>query len=149
MSPFRFLPGLMLLLASPLACAYDFKSVGAQAVILYDAPSLKGSKLFVAPPGMPVEVMLGYGDWVKVRDASGELAWTEARGLVARRTVVVRAALVRVRAEAADEAPVLMTAERNVLLELVDPQRHNGKWLRVRHRDGIDGFVPAAEVWGD
>jgi SH3-like domain-containing protein len=23
--------------------------------------------------------MLSYGDWVKVRDAAGDLAWTEAR----------------------------------------------------------------------
>lgn len=147
MPPFRLVPGLMLLLASSSACAFDFKSVGPQAAILYDAPSLKGGKLFIAPPGMPVEVVLGYGDWVKVRDAAGDLAWTEAKALSARRTVVVRVALARVHEEADDKAPVVMTAERGVLLELADPQ--GGKWLRVRHRDGISGYVLSSDVWGD
>ena len=59
------------------AAAFDFKTVGTHPVVLYDAPSVKGGKLFIAPSGMPVEVVLSYGDWVKVRDAAGDLAWTE------------------------------------------------------------------------
>jgi SH3-like domain-containing protein len=146
MSTSRFLTGLMLLLASASACAFDFRTVGPQPVVLYDAPSAKGGKLFVAPAGMPVEVVSGYGDWVKVRDASGEFAWAEAKGLSARRNVIVRAVSARVRAEPDDDAPILMTADRGVLLELVDPQA--SKWVRVRHRDGIAGYVRASEVWG-
>lgn len=142
----RILTGLMLLLGSGIACALDFRSVGAQPVIMYDAPSHKGDKLFVAPAGMPVEVVLGYGDWVKVRDASGDLSWIEARGLSARRTVIVRVASSRVRAEPDDDAPVVMTADRGVLLELLDPQA--AKWVKVRHRDGITGYVRGADVWG-
>lgn len=147
MFPSRLVSGLILLLATQLAWASDFKSVGAQPAILYDAPSLKGARLFVAPPGMPVEVVLGYGDWVKVRDASGDLAWTEAKALAARRTLVVRVPLAKVHEEADEKAAVVMTAERGVLLELADPQ--GGKWLRVRHRDGIGGYVLSSDVWGD
>jgi hypothetical protein len=39
-----------------------------------------------------------------------------------------------------------MTADKNVLLELVDPEA--GPWVRVRHRDGIAGYVRASDVWG-
>jgi hypothetical protein len=39
-----------------------------------------------------------------------------------------------------------MTADKNVLLELVDPEA--GPWVRVRHRDGISGYVKASDVWG-
>jgi SH3-like domain-containing protein len=136
----------MLLLASCASWAFDFKTIGAQTAILYDTPSTKGAKLYVAPTGMPVEVLLSYGDWVKVRDASGDMAWTEARGLSARRNVIVRVVSARVRAAPDDNAPVVMTAERNVLLELVDPEA--GPWVRVRHRDGISGYVKASDVWG-
>jgi SH3-like domain-containing protein len=69
----RLIAGAALLLAAGTSHALDFKSVGAAPAILYDAPSTKGSKLFVAPRGMPVEVVLSYGDWVKVRDAGGDL----------------------------------------------------------------------------
>jgi len=142
----RVIAGSILLLASCAASAFDFKTVGTRPVILYDAPSAKGGKLFVAPSGMPVEVMLSYGDWVKVRDAAGDLAWTEVRGLSAKRNVIVRAASARVRAAPEENAAVLMTADKNVLLELVDPEA--GPWVRVRHRDGIAGYVRASEVWG-
>jgi len=53
---------------------------------------------------------------------------------------------VRVRATPDEAAAVLMTADRNVLLELVDPEP--GPWVRVRHRDGISGYVKASDVWG-
>jgi len=142
----RVIAGSILLLVSCAASAFDFKTVGTRPVILYDAPSVKGAKLFIAPTGMPVEVMLSYGDWVKVRDASGDLAWTEARGLSAKRNVIVRAANAKLRAAPEENAAVLMTADKNVLLELVDPEA--GPWVRVRHRDGISGYVKASDVWG-
>jgi SH3-like domain-containing protein len=142
----RILAGSLLWLASCTAFAFDFKTVGPHSVILYDAPSAKGGKLFIAPSGMPVEVMLSYGEWVKVRDAAGDMAWTEARGLSAKRNVIVRVAGAKVRAAPEENAAVLMTADKNVLLELVDPEA--GPWVRVRHRDGISGYVKASEVWG-
>jgi len=58
----------------------------------------------------------------------------------------VRVAGAKVRAAPEDNAAVLMTADKNVLLELVDPEA--GPWVRVRHRDGISGYVKASEVWG-
>jgi hypothetical protein len=39
-----------------------------------------------------------------------------------------------------------MTADKNVLLELVDPEA--GTWVRVRHRDGITGYIKASDIWG-
>ena len=150
MRPIRFrhrlIAGSLLLLASCAAAAFDFKTVGAHAVILYEAPSTRSGKLYVAPSGMPVEVVLSYGDWVKVRDATGDMAWTEAKNLSAKRNVIVRVASAKVRSAADDNAPVVMTAEKNVLLELVDPEARN--WVRVRHRDGTSGYVKASDVWG-
>jgi SH3-like domain-containing protein len=146
MRPTRLLAACALSLACCAAAAFDFKSVGPHPAILYDAPSSKGGKLYLAPCGMPVEVLLSYGDWVKVRDASGDMAWAEAKDLSARRNVIVRAPFARVHAAPDDAAPIVMSADRNVLLELVDPEP--GPWVRVRHRDGISGYVKASDVWG-
>ena len=143
---FRSLATVLLLLAGGSACAVDFRTVGPASVVLYEAPSVRAGKRHVAPPGMPVEVVARYGAWVKVRDIDGDQAWTEVKGLSARRNVVVKAAMARVRAAADDNAALLMTADKGVLLELVDPPA--GDWVRVRHQDGIGGFVRAFEVWG-
>jgi SH3-like domain-containing protein len=142
----RLISGALLMLASACSHAFDFKSVGAAPVVLYDAPSVQGGKLYIAPAGMPVEVVLSYGDWVKVRDVSGDMAWTEAKLLSARRNVVVRNANAKVHASADEAGNTVMTADKGVLLELVDPQASS--WLKVRHKDGIAGFIKAADVWG-
>jgi SH3-like domain-containing protein len=146
MHPIRLLVACLLSLACCAAHAFDFKTVGARPVILYDAPSPKAGKLFIAPTGMPVEVLLSYGDWVKVRDAAGDMAWTEAKGLSSRRNVIVRAPSTRMRASPDEAAPTLTIVDRHVLLELVDPEP--GPWVRVRHRDGLSGYVRASDVWG-
>ena len=142
----RFLVSAALLLAAATAQAFDFKTVGATPAILYDAPSLRGGKLFIAPRGMPVEVVLSYGEWVKVRDASGDMAWTEAKLLSAKRNVVVRVSGAKVRPTADDSGIALMMADKGVLLELADPQASS--WVKVRHKDGIIGYIKATEVWG-
>ena len=57
-----------------------------------------------------------------------------------------KAAGAQVRQSADEAAPVAFQAQQNVILDLVEITG-NG-WLRVRHRDGVGGFVRAAQVWG-
>ncbi|MFA6066944.1 hypothetical protein AKG95_26620 [Janthinobacterium lividum] len=146
LSKFRWIAGAVLLLATAASHAVDFKTVGAAPVILYDAPSAKGGKLYVAPRGMPLEVVLSYGEWVKVRDASGEMAWTEAKGLSAKRNVVARAANLKVRASPDDTASAVILVDKGVLLEM--SEQPSSGWIKVRHKDGQSGYVKTSEVWG-
>ncbi len=136
-----------LLCIAGAAHALEFKSVGVTPTVMYDAPSMKGRKVFVAPRGMPVEVVLTYGAWTKVRDAAGDLAWVEAKALTSKRNVVVSASSARVRASADESASLVFTTDKGVLLEMLD--QVGAGWVKVRHRDGQTGFVRAAEVWGE
>ena len=139
---------LCLLLAAGLAgaaSAIEYRSVEA-ATILYDAPSQKGSKLFVIKRGTPVELVVNLEGWSKVRDADGSLAWIEAKYLGKRRTLIVTAPRGQIRQVADDSAAVVFEAEKNVSLEFVEAAP--GGWAKVRHRDGQSGFVRANQVWG-
>jgi len=145
-------PGLLLLLSAPApAAAAEFRAVGVPAAVLYDAPSRQGRKLFVAPRGMPLEVVSTLGQWVKVRDMTGEVVWIERSELADRRNVVSTTVLA-VRQSAQDGAPVVLQVDRGVLLELVADTQGAAPapsgWVRVRHRDGGTGFVRAADVFG-
>lgn len=136
---------LALALLPAAAFALDYRSVGVPRSILYDAPSAKGKKLFIAPQFYPVEIIVDLGEWVKVRDKTGALAWIESRQLAAKRTVVAIDRIdVREMADAA--APVVFRADKDVALELVEAGA-NG-WIKVRHRDGLTGYIPANQVWG-
>ena len=136
---------VVLALAVPAGAA-EFRSVGSEPGVLYDAPSTKARKLYVVSRDYPLEVVVRVQGWTKVRDAEGGINWIEDRLLTDRRTVMVKAARAEVRQAAEDGAPATFVAEQGVVLELVEPAASG--WARVRHRDGATGFVRITQVWG-
>ncbi len=127
------------------ALAIEYRTVNI-ATVLYDAPSLRGSKLFVIRRGTPVELVVNLEGWSKVRDADGGLAWIEAAALVKRRSVIVTVARAQVRQNADEAAALVFEAEKNVSLEYLETSP--GGWVKVRHREGQTGFVRANQIWG-
>ena len=132
-------------LAAPAAWALDYLSV-AEPAAMYDAPSQKSHALFAVAAGTPVEAIVGLDAWVKVRDAKGDLAWIERRHLSQKRTVIVKAERTEVRVQADENSPVVFGAEKDVVLEWLEPGPLG--WARVKHRDGQSGFVKTSQVWG-
>jgi SH3-like domain-containing protein len=137
---------LLMLFAVSAASGGDFRSIGDNAVPMYDAPSVKANPLFVASKFYPVEVIVQVDNWNKVRDAAGDLAWVEKKNLSDTRTVVVTAELADVRESPEDGAPLVFQARKGVALEVVE--LGVGPWVKVRHRGGQTGFVRANQVWG-
>ncbi len=137
---------LVLLLAAPAAWAGEYRSIGDNAVTMYDAPSLKANKLFVASKLYPVEIIVQVDNWTKVRDVAGDLAWVEKKDLSNTRTVLVTATLADIRQKPDDGAPLVFQAKQGVALEVVELGA--GLWVKVRHLDGQTGYVRANQVWG-
>ena len=142
--------GLLFVLAAQgvrVAGAAEFRAATEDAVVLYDAPSAQSQKRFIVSQGYPLEVIVVLQGWVKVRDASGALSWVEAGKVTNKpRTVMVKAPVAQIRQTADDNAPVVFQAQQNVVMELSEVVA--GGWLRVRHRDGVSGFVRVGQVWG-
>jgi SH3-like domain-containing protein len=139
---------LLLALATPASHALDYRSV-SETTVLYDAPSQKAKALFAIASGTPVEVIVTLDIWVKVRDSRGDLAWIERRQLAEQRMVQVRGNGAEIRAEASESATLVFTAEADVLLEwLGSGEAGTAGWVKVRHRDGQQGFVKVGQVWG-
>ena len=143
--PLLAMPGAAVLPARA-ALAAEYRSVGPDPAILYDAPTARGRKLAIAPRGMPVEIVVPQNDWVRVRDSSGEMSWMERRFLADKRTLVTLAA-VSAHASADESALVTMRLESGVLVDLIEVPS-NG-WVNVRHRDGETGWVKLSQVWGN
>ncbi|HYC36835.1 MAG TPA: SH3 domain-containing protein [Usitatibacter sp.] len=145
-----FPAGRALLAAALLGCASahaaEFRSLGESPAVLYDAPSTRADRLFVASRHYPFEVLVKLDQWTKVRDANGEVAWVENRALGSRATVLVTVPLADVRANPSAQAPLVFEAYKQVLLEVLEPPADG--WVKVRHRDGQSGYIRVAHVWG-
>ena len=127
------------------AQAIEFRSL-TEAAIVYDTPSAEGRRLFILRPGTPVEIVVTLDQWIKVREPSGSLSWIERRVLAKRRTLLVTAERAAIRREARDDAPLSFEAARNVVVELIEAPTLG--WARVRHADGLEGYIRASDVWG-
>ncbi|MEW6119953.1 MAG: SH3 domain-containing protein [Pseudomonadota bacterium] len=147
MTPRPFLAGLLFALALP-AHALEYRST-ARPALLYDAPSTAAARLAVAGIGLPLEIVVDTEAWVKVRDPGGRLAWIEKAALGSVRTVMVKAETgSSVRAQPRADAEIVFRAAPGVLLTPTGNADPYG-WLPVKHADGLAGWLPSHEVWGE
>lgn len=133
-------------LSSMASAAMEFFSLAENAVVMYDAPSKQAEKLYVASMYLPVEVVVNVDGWVKVRDASGGLAWVERKALSSKRYVIVIAELADVYQSETLDSNVIFQLEKNVVVEWLASSAMG--WVKVRHRDGQIGYVKLSQVWG-
>ena len=131
---------------SPRGLPNRFRSVAKAETVLYDAPSERAKKVFIAPAGMPVEVISVLRDWVKFRDPLGDLAWVD-RELLSDRRMVISTAVVSLRRDPRSESPILFDADRGVLFELLEDRPVAG-FVKVRYQGNDTGYLQADQVWG-
>jgi len=115
-------------------------------VIMYNAPSKKADKLYVASRYLPVEAVVKIEGWVKVRDSVGTLSWVEHKAVSDKRFVVVIEQQAQVYQAADINSTLVFQAQKDVVLEWLETSV-NG-WAKVRHRDGQTGYVKITQVWG-
>ncbi len=124
----------------------EFLSIAENSAVMYDAPSLRAGKLFVANRHLPVEVVVDVEGWSKVRDSSGGLAWVEKKALSPQRYVVVIVPLANIHKSADTNSELVFQAEENIVLEWLDSDSKG--WVKVRHSGGQTGYVKINQVWG-
>jgi len=135
----------LLAIAWPAAAA-DFRSIAENGTLMYDAPSVRSKKLFVASRLYPVEIVINIDTWAKVRDHAGDLVWVEKKALSDKRTVIVTVSVAEARQTASDQGALVFQAQQGVALDIAEPPASG--WIRVRHLDGATGYVRISQVWG-
>jgi SH3-like domain-containing protein len=133
------------LLLLPILATAEFRAVNVQKAIVYDSPSLQSKKLYLLGQGYPVEVIVSLAEWVKVRDQQGGLSWIGANQLSTKRTLLILSP-VEIKQTPEVLGVVVAKVEKDVVVDLVEAAK-NG-WVKVKHRDGVVGFVQTSTVWG-
>jgi SH3-like domain-containing protein len=128
------------------ALGAEFRSVGVNGAILYDGPSFKATRIYLVSKQYPLEIISRSGEWIKVRDANGDLSWIAANTLSDKRTVLITSVVADIREAPQESSPAVFRAEKNVVLELVEPP--SSTWIKVRHRDGQSGYIKLDQIWG-
>ena len=95
--------------------------------------------------GLPVQVVAEAGDWRRVCDPYGGLAWVKSTGLDGRQTVArLDAATLPLRDGPAATAKVAAVLAGHSVAGF---DKRRGNWVRLKAPGGA-GWTPASTVWG-
>ena len=106
--------------------ALEYLSIADNAVIMYNAPSIKADKLYVVSRYLPVEAVVRVEGWIKVRDSSGTLSWVEQKAISGKRFVVVIEQQAQVYQAADINSTLLFWAQKDVVFEWLE---NSLKWM--------------------
>jgi SH3-like domain-containing protein len=129
----------------PNLAAAEFRAVSVPKAVVYDSPSAQSKKLYLLGQGYPVEVIVNLAEWVKVRDQQGGLSWIDAKQLSTKRTLLIVSS-VEIKQTPEASGALVARVEKDLVVDLLEPAK-NG-WVKVKHRDGLMGFVQTSAVWG-
>lgn len=95
--------------------------------------------------GYPLEVIESKGQWVRVRDADNDTGWVKQRLLANVAHVVVKKPMINIRSGPSRKHRVLGQAKDGVVFKTMGKRKG---WIKVRHENGLVGWVARELVWG-
>lgn len=123
-----------------------FVSIGSDQVFVRSGPGQRYPVEWeYKRKGVPVEIILEYDAWRKIRDFDGQVGWVHHTLLSGRRAgFVLGGGAVSVHAKARDDSPVQAYVEPKAL---VDVSQCNGSWCHV-NASGYKGWIAQKKLWG-
>ena len=94
--------------------------------------------------GLPVEVIVEFDTWRKVRDIDQAEGWVHQNMLCSKRRGIVQESEILLYSEKSKMSPSLARLQKGVVLDLLKCQDN---WCQVRVHD-FKGWVEQAALWG-
>jgi SH3-like domain-containing protein len=140
------LVGAMAAAGSAAFAADDrFVRVRVETANIRQGPGTDHERLWQVEENFPLKVVGRSRQWLRTEDFVGDEGWIYAPLTDGRPAVVVEVDLANVRSGPGARYPVRFKAEWGAGFHVLD---RRGKWLRIEHADGDDGWIHQSVVWG-
>jgi SH3-like domain-containing protein len=130
---------------------HAYVSVGASVAPMRQGPNSEDPILWKVNKNWPLQIVERTEHWAKVRDCDGSEGWIHESNLSADNYVVVKAVSMNLREgpgvdkDGNPKAPRRFAAQKGVIFLVLDAK---DGWLKLRHKDGDEGWAGAKQVWG-
>ena len=122
-----------------------FVSLGAKRIYLRVGPSKTFPVAWeLRQEGAPLEVILEYDSWRKVRDVEGTEGWAHKSMLTGKRAVVVLQGTHALYKRANDQSSVVAHVEQGVVGHLL---QFTEEWCEIK-LEGHKGWMRRESIWG-
>lgn len=123
-------------------------SIKSDNARIRSGPGTGYSVLYEVFAGYPLKVLREKGKWARVVDFEGDIGWIYRPLLSKARTVIVskKGGNINVRSGPGTRYKVKGQAEQGVVFRLL---KKKGIWVKVRHDNGLSGWIHGKLLWGD
>ncbi len=129
-------------------------AVGSQAkmvtvaknwINLRSGPGIKYKVLWQLDKGYPLKVIETRGKWYKVRDYENDVGWVHSSLTSPKPHVIVKKSRVNVRSGPGTDKEKIAMAEKGTVFSTL---KRTKNWVKVRHEQGVTGWISRRLVWG-
>lgn len=107
-------------------------------------PNAKSEVAWQVTKYHPFLILKKKGDWYECKDFEGDSGWVFKKLLVKKATVITLKENCNIRSGPSSKNQILYIVDREVPLKVI---KRDGRWLKVEHEDGEQGWIHASLVW--
>lgn len=135
----------LIIMSSVQTLAAEYVSVVKDGVNVRTGPGKNNPVYMELFSGYPLQVVERKGEWLKVQDFENDTGWVFSSLVEKKKTVIVNAkSKANMRSGPGTSNPVVANLERGVVLDVLE---RKGKWVKVRHSGGTQGYIYAPLLW--
>jgi len=134
----------LLLFSATSVLALQRLSVKVGLANVRSGPSKHSKVVWQVTKYHPFLILKKKGDWYECKDFEGDCGWLYKGLLVKSESVITLKNNCNVRSGPGSKNKVIFIVDREVPLKVL---KHKGRWLKIRHEDGDEGWIHASLVW--
>jgi len=136
---------VIIILSLPCTAKAKMVAVAGDWINMRSGPGQFYPVLWQLDRGHPLKVLDKQRTWLHVVDFEGDKGWVAARLTSQTPHMIVRAKIVNIRSKPSTSATIIAKAQQGTVFRTL---RHQGGWVKVRHHQGIVGWVAKHLLWG-
>lgn len=141
----RFFLGIFIVLVCASFAHGEMVSIKGKKVNMRSGPGKKYSVLWELGSGFPLMIKETRGNWIKVSDFEGDTGWIYKKLASKKPHLIVKKKMVNIRSGPGEKYKIVGKANYGVVLRTL--KRGKG-WVKVKHENGLTGWVQRSLVWG-
>ena len=126
------------------AIAADYASVGRAVVNIRAGSSTETKALWMLYRDYPLQIIQQQGEWSQIEDHEGDSGWIYSSLLSTKKTVIVKTNSANLRSGPGQNHEKIASVESGVVFDFL---KREGKWLKLKHEDGTEGWLYSNLVW--
>ena len=123
----------------------EMVSIGGKKVNMRSGPGKKYTVLWELGIGYPLRVIGTKGNWYKVKDFEGDSGWIYKKLISKKSHLIVKKKRINIRSGPGRNKKIIGKANYGVVFKTL--KRKSG-WVKVRHENGLEGWVKRDLLWG-